>query len=890
MTRPPRLPEWLLSTLVPPEDRDDLLGDLHERFLPIRGSGSGLRASGWYWLQTLRCLPRLAWFRTRLQNRSLSNRRTISMNPSPKFSLVALLTDVRHGLRILIREPAFAGTAALILALGVGATTTMFSISHSILRDLPVEDSHQLVSVDRSNVETGRLRMGLTPEGFSRILAEQTVLEGLAAWKASTWQLAGTEGRPVRLGGAAISPQAFGLLRVQPILGRGLVDADTEAGAPPVVVVGERLWRDQLGDTPDILGTVLKVAGIQRTVVGVLPEWFGFPENQELWTPLSIDLTQDPAEAGSFHTIGRLREGVTLDAARAELAGIGHRLTSADPERNQNITYEVRPFSDQFVDQSGRIMLYTMVLVVSFVLLIAAANVANLLLSRAVVRNKQVAIRMALGGGRSRVVRLLLIESLSLALLGGIGGLLLSWVGVGWFDRILGPEVEVWYIRFRVDGTALAFTAACVAGATVLAGIVPALQASGVDLREAMKSESGGTTGFRQGRTSKVLVVGQLTLSCALLIMASLMVRGVTELESTEHGFEPAGVFTGRVDLEAFDYPDQASQRAFAQEFRSRLNEIPGVAEVAFFSREPGMDANSLPYSLDTQVDGEERGRFAVEQRWVSEDFFDFFRMPLREGRLFSPQDMEAGEGVVVVNEAMADRLAPDGSAVGLRLFLGLNPAPEDGTRVIGVVEDPGVSVRQGAHFAGIYQPFWDKPDRTIRLSIRTQGEMAGMAASVREVLGTLDPNLPFHEVGTLQASLDAAHLAERVFAILFGIFGVAALVLAVVGLYGVVAFSVNRRARELSVRRAVGASPREILWATFRDGLVPLGSGLILGLGLAWLMAPLLGEALFGSDARDPLVFSLVPLLLASAAVLGLWIPSRRASNADPMVALRTE
>ena len=812
------------------------------------------------------------------------------MSPSPKFSLVALMTDVRHGLRILIREPGFTATAALILALGVGATTTMFSISHSILRDLPLEDSGELVSVGRSNVEIGRLRMGLTPEGFSRILAEQSVLEGLAAWDESTWQLAGVEGRPVRLGGAAVSPHAFELLRVRPILGRGLLDSDTEAGAPPVVVVGERLWRDRLGGSSDILGTVLRVAGVQRTVVGVMPGWFGFPQNQELWTPLSIDLTIDPAEAGTFHTVGRLREGVSLDAAAVELAGIGHRITSADPKRNQNISYTVLPFADQFVDRSGRIMMHTMVLVVSFVLLIAAANVANLLLSRAVVRNKQVAIRMALGGGRSRVVRLLLFEALALAVLGGLGGLALSWIGVGWFDRILGPVVNVWWIQFRVDGTALAFTAACVAGATMLAGIVPALQASGVDLQEAIKSESAGTTGFRQGRVSTVLVVGQIMLSCALLIMASLMVRGVTGLEATDHGFEPAGVMTGRVDLEAFDYPDKASQRAFAQEFLNRLNQIPGVAEVAFYSREPGLDANSIPYRLDTDVDWEEGSRFAIEQRWVSEEFFDFYRMPLREGRFFSPQDMEAGERVVVVNEAMADRLAPDGSALGLRLFLGLDPAPEEGIRIIGVVEDPGVSVRQGDHFAGIYQPFWDTPYRTIRLSIRTQGEMAGTAASVREALGALDPNIPFHEVGTLQEALDAAHLPERVFAILFGIFGVAALVLAVVGLYGVIAFSVNRRARELSVRRAVGASPGEILWTTFRDGLFPLGVGLILGLGLAWLIAPLLGEALFGSDARDPLVFSLVPLLLASAAALGLWIPSRRASNADPMVALRTE
>jgi putative ABC transport system permease protein len=368
------------------------------------------------------------------------------------------------------------------------------------------------------------------------------------------------------------------------------------------------------------------------------------------------------------------------------------------------------------------------------------------------------------------------------------------------------------------------------------------------------------------------------------------MVRGVAKLESFEPDFEPTGVLTGRVDLEEFDYPDLASRREFANELERRLREIPGAEAVALSTAQAGLDAGSTFFSLSTEVSPDVQQRPATEYRRVSEGFFDFYRMPLKDGRIFDVRDRDSGERVVVVNEAMAERLLPGGGVVGAQLFLGRAPKAEDGIRIVGVVEDPGVSVREGNPFWGIYLPFWEAPLSTIRLAVRVRGEPNQMVPLVREAVAALDPNLPFHEVSTLDEMLDRAHLAERTFGILFGVFGVAALILAAVGLYGVIAFSVNRRARELGVRRALGASPSKILWTTFSDGLGPLALGLALGIGLGWLLAPLLGEALFGSDPRDPLVFGLIPLLLASAAGLGLWIPSKRASKTDPMAALRTE
>jgi predicted permease len=386
------------------------------------------------------------------------------------------------------------------------------------------------------------------------------------------------------------------------------------------------------------------------------------------------------------------------------------------------------------------------------------------------------------------------------------------------------------------------------------------------------------------------LVAGQLALTCALLLLSGLMVRGVSRLESHERDFEPSGVLTGRVDLESFDYPDEDSRRAFHRSLEERLLALPGVDQVAFTTSLPGVDAGSEYFSLDTDVDVDGRSRPAVEIRWVTRGFFDFTGMTVQEGRLFGVPDRDAGERVVVVNSAMAERLAPDGSAVGLRLFLGRAPAPEDAIRVIGVVDDMGVSVRHGRPFSGIYLPFSDSPWDAVRLAVRTGGETTAIATPVRGVVRSLDANLPFHEVSTLEDVLTRAHVAERTFGILFAAFGLAALVLAAVGLYGVIAFSVNRRAREIGVRRALGASPGHILWRTFRDGLTPVGLGLAVGIGLGLLLAPSLGEALFGSDPRDPVVFGLIPVLLVTVAGLGLWIPSRRASRVDPMSALRSE
>ena len=888
--RPPRLAEWSLAVLLPPEDRDDVLGDLHERFLQRCDASSVPVATVWYWIHVLRCVPRLLWFRARLRNRGLDGRRPLSVASASKSSAATLLVDLRYALRILVREPALSATAVAILALGVGATTTMFSISHGMLRDLPIEDAQQLVGVDMADPVSGEMRMGLGLEDFTVLRSQQTVLEDLAAFDENTFQLAGMDDSPERRSGAAISPQTFPLLRVQPILGRGLIQADEEPGAPPVIVIGEALWRHRLGSMPDVLGSVLRVDGVQRTVVGVMSEGFGFPTDQELWIPLSTQPAGQRDDDGSVRVFGRLRDGVTLEEATAELAGIGRRLVLARPEMSQTVAITVQPFIDQLVDRSGRTMVLTMLLVVSFVLVIAAGNVANLLLSRAVVRSKEVAIRMALGAGRLRVMTLLLTESLVLAVMGGFGGLLLSWLAVGWFNRVLGPDMNSWWMVIELDRMALLFTATCVLGATVVAGVVPALQASGVDLQEAMKSESAGTTSLRQGRTSRVLVVGQLALSCALLIMSGLMVRGVADLESRERGFEPTGVLTGRVDLEDFDYPDVASQRAFARDLEERLSELPGAEEVTLTTAHPSIDAGSTYFSSGPDVEGDGRSRPTVEMRWVSEGFFGFYRMTVRDGRIFDATDRGGGEPVVVVNQAMADRLGGVESVVGRQLFLGRRPTADDGMRIVGVVSDPGVSVRQGEPFAGIFMPFWETPWRAIRLGVRTNGEATAMVSEVAKVLAALDPNLPFHDVATLDDALSRVFLPQRTFGILFAAFGLAALILAAVGLYGVIAFSVNRKAREMGVRRALGASPRDILWGTFRTGLLPLGLGLLVGVGLGLLIAPFLGEALFGSDPRDPLVFSVVPLLLAAVAGLGLWIPSRRASKVDPMMALRSE
>jgi len=876
--RPPRWAERILEGLVASDERDELVGDLHERFRGVcrgRGVPAGRR---WYLRQVLSAAPRLLVAGVLEPGRGATQRHLTALSPA------ALAHEFSHAVRIVWREPGFTLTAVLILGLGIGATTTMFSIGSGILSNLPVAEPDEVVAV-RWLDPRGDSNVRLTLDELATLTRSQTTFEALAGYRAVDLQLSSPEARPDRRSGALLSPKVFEILGTRPVLGRLFTDDDTRPGAPPALLIGEGIWRDRYGSAPDVVGRVVRVNEVQRTIVGVLPGDFGFPKHQEAWAPLP---TAEDGEVRGVEIVGRLNDGVTLEAARSELSTLGEALAGAREGAQDGLVLDVSAFVEVYVGPSDRMMMLTMIMAVTFVLLIASANVANLLLSRAVLRSKEVALRLALGSGRGRIVFQLLMESLVLAALGGLVGVGLTMVGVGWFARALGDTVLIWWMVIEVNQKALLWASGCVGAATLIAGLAPALQASAVDLQRAMKSESAGSSDGRYSRVGKVLVVGQLSLSCALLILSMLMVRGVTAKSMAHPGFEPEGVMTGTILLGAFDYPDELARQAFLATLDARLTTIVGAKNVSLMSDLPSTPGTVTRIRRRGAAEDDPGVRTAV--RWVSPSFFDFFRMTPQEGRLFDPRDEAAGLAVGVANQALIDALG--GTAAGTSLAWVSSAArtrPEP--VIVGMVDDPDVSVLDGRRIPGLFLPIWDMPFGEVRVGLR-RDPLSGLdlGASIMESVADLDPNLPVRDLAWLEDELAERIVAERAFAILFAMFGFAATLLASVGLYGVVAFNVNRRVREFGIRRALGASPRALLSRVIREGVPVLALGLGVGIVLGFTLAPGMGGGLSGADPHDPLTFIAVPSLLALVSAVALFLPGRRAVRIEPMTALRSE
>jgi len=879
--RPPRFFEWLFAAFLPSTVRDDVLGDLEERF-QARTDTSAAAARWWYRRQVIVGVPRLAWGgvagRIREQREDLG--------AIWHHGLFAW-SDVRHALGIVVREPFVTTIAVVVLALGVASTTTMFGIAHGLTRPLPIDNPDAFVRIARHAVDGGRRYTGMDAEDYRIVRSRQTRLEDVAATLSLGFQLSSEGVQPQRVSGVKIAPQGFDLLRVDASMGRTLDEEDAVPGASPVVVLSYRLWQSRYGGD-DPIGQEVRVNDQLRTVVGIMPPDFGFPLRAQLWIPLTLDGPEGASAGDRLDVFCRLREDVTIEEAGTEIAGLGERISLARPEVDMRAALTVEPFMTRYVPTEDLVLINLMVLMATAVLVIAATNVANVLLSRAVTRTKETAVRMALGGSRTRVLSLRLLECLTLAALGGGAGLVLSLLLISWFDRALGADMNMWWMDVRLDGTVFSFAVMCVVGATIVAGLLPALQSSAVDLKTAMRSESAGSTSFRQGRVSRFLVGGQLMLSCTLLILCGMIVLGARNLDRWEYAFGPERVLTGRVYLESFDYPDNDSRVELRRTLRESLNTVAGIEEVAFTTALPG-GQQAYQYSVEGDGQADSRALPTVEARFVSPEFFGMFEMARVEGRLFGTGDRDRSDRLAVVNERFARRLGGDASALGQRIRLGRASGEDGWVRVIGVVEDPGVIVREGKGAEGVFLPSWDSRSAATMLAIRVRSSSPALT-DVLETIHAIDPNLPFSEAALLSDVLLAENRPERVFALIFGSFGLIALALAVVGLYGVVAFSVSQRVREIGVRRAVGARSREIHWWTVRSGLVPLLFGLGAGVAVAWMLAPSMGELLFGTDPRNPYMFTAVPMILLAAAGLGLWFPARRAVRVDPMSVLRTE
>jgi predicted permease len=801
-----------------------------------------------------------------------------------------MFRDLRYGFRLLARNPGLALFAAVAIALGIGSTTTMFSISHGLLRDLPFHEPDRLIYVFRDRVARNRLNIRLNAHEFRNWREAQTTLEGLAGFADYDMDLAGTEGRPQRVAAAAVTANVFPALKVRPVLGRGFLPEDERPGAEPIAILGHQLWQERYGGDPAIAGRTIRLNGRQRTIVGVMPEDFQFPYEQALWIPLELDPSSEPTGNRYISAFGRLREDVRLEAVRAEFAVLARHLELAYPESYEGTSTRVSIYKEHIVEKEDALLMNIMVAVVAFVLLVACANVANLLLVRAASRDREVAIRAALGASRKALITQTLAEALAIAALGGTLGIGLAQLGVTFFNRALVDQIPFFWMRVAVDPTVLSFCFVLILAATILAGLGPALKATGVDMNEVLKDASRGSS-LRLSRFSRTLVVAEVALSCGLLTVAGLMVRGVLIQTASELEFATGSVLTARVQLRPADFPDPADIKRFHGELQERLEGRPEVLGAAIVSRPPGAG------NYDTQrfqMEGESYERDQdlpwAAQVVIAGDFFRALDVQLLAGRGFSTVDHAESEPVAIINQRFARLYFPGQDPLGRRIKVGTLDSESPWRTIVGVAPNLAMAGRRTRGSEGIYLPFSQNTRRAMSVLLRTAGDPLALAPVVRDEVAAIDPNLPVYEVDSLARLISENTAPERTFAVLFLIFGLAGLVLATVGLYGVMAFLARRRTREIGIRMALGADARRILWLMARSGLIQLTLGLAIGVALAALLAPAMREILFDANPWDWKIYTLIALVLAATGVAASLAPALRASRVDPMETLRYE
>jgi predicted permease len=822
-----------------------------------------------------------------------------------------MFQDLRYGLRLLLKQPGFTLAAVFTLSLGIGANTGVFSLANALLlRSLPVPQPEQLVTVGRGD----GLGEPLSYPDFVALRARNEVLSGLAAAHFAEVSF-GNGSRSELLRAELVSSDYFDVLRVRPALGRGFLPEE-ERSAQPVAVLSYALWQSRFGGDAQIIGKTITLHRQRYTVIGIAPaEFNGMTEmfRTDLWLPLQMLPQARPMFQTSlsnrhdqlFAAIGRLKAGVPLIEAQTALETINRQFELAEPppaarRQNPNEDRSLKLEHPQGVPlphfrRRAQLATALLFVVVGIVLVIACANVANLLLARATVRRKEIAVRLALGASRFRLLRQLLTESALLGLLGGGGGVLLAF----WLNRVLmalePPLPESWGFRLdlQLDATVLGFTLLLALVVSLLFGLAPALAASKPDVVHALKDETGapGHRGwFRQFTLRNVLVVAQLAVSLVLLIAAGLFIRSLQQMQKVDPGFQTANRLALSFNLQQEGY-DEARGREFARQLVERVRALPGVQSAALTNFLPlGFMRLAEPVTIDGRATPPDaRPPFVAAQR-VGLDYFRTIGTPLVRGRDFTPQDSANAPAVAIINEAMARRFFPNEDPLGERLRIGdpdSNPQPRE---IIGIVKDTLIRSIAEEPMTVTYRPLAQQPSTWLTLLVHTAGNPQALLTAVRREVQALDENLPAQEIKTLEEIVAFSFWPMRMGAGLVGGFGLLGLLLASVGLYGVMSFAVAARTREIGVRMALGAERRDVLRLIIGQGLTLAVIGVGVWLLLAFVVTRVLQRFLFGIGATDPLTFGGVALLLTLIALLACALPARRATQVDPLVALRHE
>jgi putative ABC transport system permease protein len=802
----------------------------------------------------------------------------------------AIFRDFRHAFRKLILTPGLSAVTVLALALGLGLTTMMFSIVYGAFwRGLPFEESERIMHLERNNLAAGINSMEVPIHDFVEWRAEQESFEDLAAFYSGTVNVSGEE-RAERYDGSFITPEAFRLLRVTPELGRTFLADERGPSANPVILLGHHVWQERYDGDPDIVGRTLRVNGKTATVVGVMPEGFRFPVTQDVWVPLPLDPLETPrGEGQTLEVIGRLKPGVTLDQAAAEMVGIAKRIELEYPETNEGISAVVKPYVDEFMGGEEENAVNTMLGAAFFVLLIACANVASLLLARALQRTREIGVRTAMGARRWRLVWQFLLEAFAVATVGAVIGVGIAWLGVGWFNRAIADTGAPFWIDIRIDGASLLFALVAVVIATIAAGGLPAWQAARADVAEILKDESRGSSGFRIGRLSRGLVVFEVALSCALLVAAGVTVRSVVRLNTVEYPYPTEDVLTARLGLMEGDYPEDEDLHRFYEDLEQRLAAIPSVSSASVSGQLPGFWGGFAPFGVEGSTYEEDQDYPFAHRIPASPGFFRTYEAEPMAGRGIEEGDRASSLPIAVVNESFARRYF-EGDALGRRVRFGRSDTELPWRTVVGVVPDLHAGGIRADNPEAIYIPAAQADYRFISLSARTRGDATAITADVREAVRAIDPDIPLYWVGSLSERIGRQNWHIGLFGSIFGTLGLVALFLSAVGLYAVMAFAVGQRTREIGVRMALGARGRDVLSLVVRQGLVQIAVGVVLGLAMAAGLVQLLTDLLFDVNPRDPMSFSLTILILVTTGAAASLLPARRATRVDPVEALRSE
>lgn len=774
--------------------------------------------------------------------------------------------------------------------LGIGANATVFTLVNAVLfRPLPFVHGERIVILFCDNPSQGSYRLGASYPDYQDWQKQSRSFEALGAWSAAPVNLSDQTSPPERYNATRMTPNAFQLIGQKPLLGRDFNSLDAETGGAPVVILGYGIWKNRYGGDRGVVGRGIRLNEVPTTVIGVMPEGFRFPLNSALWLPLVPTGALPKREDREIVVFGRMAPGMTLESARSEMAVVARRLAEAYPKSNRGVVIEINSFTDTYLG-AVRPLFLALLGAVGLVLSIVCANVANLMLARAMSRAREVSIRSALGANRWRIVRQLLLESTLLSVLGGLLGLGLSLAGVRAFDLALSAVDKPYWIRFTIDWTVLGYIAGLTVGTGILFGIAPALYVSRTQVNERLKegTRSAGSS-LRARFFSFALVVIEMALAMILLAGAGILIRSFLNLEEMQGGVNAGRLLSMQIDLPEAKYPTLESRQQMRERLLAGLASAPDIESAAMASYAPIQGSSTWDFQLEGQTSAPGKAP-KVSGLYITPDYFRTVDAPLLQGRGFEAAD-GGGSHAVIVNQRFARKYWSGQSPVGKRLRLLRDPG--DGWYTVsGVCPD----LRQNDPSSRpdldplVYLPYREDPGSSAIILVRTRTTPGSVVAEMRKRVQAVDENLPVYRVMTMEQVFDLQRWPYHVFGSMFVIFAAVALILSAVGVYGVMAYTVRQRSREIGLRLALGANARDILATVLAHGVIQIVMGLLLGLGGAFALTGVLQSMLVRIQPRDPPTFCAVAVVLTGAALLACWIPARKALRLDPAVVLRYE